>query len=77
MFSLNNYNYTKTHVNKIMAKKYKLNDGLMPRKPSFLKLDYADLALLNSGKSVELKKVPTLAKDYLEEVKQKIKKEVK
>jgi hypothetical protein len=60
-----------------MAKKYKLKDGLMPRKPSFLKLDYADWALLNSGKSVELKKVPTLAKDYLEEVKQKIKKEVK
>jgi hypothetical protein len=39
-----------------MAKKYKLKDELMPRKPSFLGLDYSDWAKLNSGKSVELDK---------------------
>jgi len=60
-----------------MVKIYKLKDDLMPRKPSFLGLDYSDWAKLNSGESVELKKLPELAKDYLEEVKAKIKKEVK
>jgi len=56
-----------------MAKKYKLKDKLMPRKPSFLRLDYSDWAKLNGGKSVELDRVPELAKDYLEEVKSKVK----
>ena len=56
-----------------MAKKYKLKDKLMPRKPSFLGLDYSDCAKLNSGKSIELDKMPELAKDYLEEVKSKVK----
>jgi hypothetical protein len=60
-----------------MAKKYKLKDGLLPRKPSFLKLGKENWYLLNSGKSVELDIVPELAKDYLEEVKSKVKKEVK
>ena len=60
-----------------MAKKYKLKDGLMPRKPSFLKLGKEKWYLLNSGKSVELYIVPELAKDYLEEVNSKVKKEVK
>ena len=60
-----------------MVKKYKLKDKLMPRKPSFLKLDYSDWAKLNSGQSVELDKIPELAKNYLEEAKSKIKKEVK
>ncbi len=60
-----------------MAKKYKLKDGLMPRKPSFLKLGKEKLYLLNSGKSVELDGLPGLAKDYIEEVKSKVKKEVK
>ena len=56
-----------------MAKKYKLKDELMPRKPSFLRLDYSDWAKLNSGNSVELDRVPELAKNYLEEVKSKVK----
>ena len=60
-----------------MAKKYKLKDGLMPRKPSFLKLGKENWYLLNNGKSVELDIVPELEKDYLEEVKSKVKKEVK
>ncbi len=60
-----------------MAKKYKLKDGLMPRKPSFLKLGKEKWYLLNSGKSVELDVLPELAKDYIEEVKSKVKKEVK
>lgn len=60
-----------------MAKKYKLKDGLMPRKPSFLKLGKEKWYLLNSGKSVELDVLPGLAKDYIEEVKSKVKKEVK
>lgn len=60
-----------------MAKKYKLKDGLLPRKPSFLKLGKENWYLLNSGKSVELDIVPELAKDYVEEVKSKVKKEVK
>jgi len=45
-----------------MAKKYKLKDGLMPRKPSFLKLDKDSWYKLNRGKSVELDIVPDLAK---------------
>ena len=32
-----------------MVKIYKLKDDLMPRKPSFLGLDYSDWAKLNSG----------------------------
>ena len=60
-----------------MAKKYKLKDGLMPRKPSFLKLDKDSWYKLNRGKSVELDIVPDLAKDYLEEIKTQVKKEVK
>ena len=60
-----------------MAKKYKLKDVLLPRKPSFLKLGKEKWYLLNSGKSVELDIVPELAKDYVEEVKSKVKKEVK
>lgn len=52
-----------------MAKKYKLKDKLMPRKPSFLKLHPEDWANLNGGKSIELDNVPSIAKDYLEEVK--------
>lgn len=60
-----------------MAKKYKLKDGLMPRRPSFLGLDTQDWYDLNAGKKVELSKMPELAKDYLEEVKSKVKKEVK
>lgn len=56
-----------------MAKKYKLKDGLMPRKPSFLKLSYENWCKLNSGEKVELESVPVLAKDYLEEVKLKVK----
>jgi hypothetical protein len=49
----------------------------LPRKPSFLKLGKEKWYLLNSGKSVELDIVPELAKDYVEEVKSKVKKEVK
>jgi len=60
-----------------MAKIYKLKEKVMPRKPSFMKLGYSDWAKLNSGESVELDQLPELAKDYLEEVNQKIKKEVK
>ena len=60
-----------------MAKTYKLKKDLMPRKPSFLKLDYKDWANLNNGQSVSLSVVPKLAKDYIEEVKSKSKKEVK
>jgi len=60
-----------------MAKTYKLKKDLMPRKPSFLKLDYKDWANLNNGQSVSLSVVPELAKDYIEEVKSKSKKEVK
>ena len=60
-----------------MAKKYKLKDGLMPRRPSFLGLDTQDWYELNAGNKVELSKLPELAKDYLEEVKSKVKKEVK
>jgi|TARA_B100001287_G_C22516786_1_gene450845 hypothetical protein len=56
-----------------MAKKYKLKDKLMPSKPSYLKLDYSDWVQINGGKSVELENVPELAKDYLEEVKSKVK----
>ena len=60
-----------------MAKTYKLKKDLIPRKPSFLKLDYKDWANLNNGQSVSLSVVPKLAKDYIEEVKSKNKKEVK
>ena len=56
-----------------MAKKYKLKDAQIPRKPSFLGLDYSDWAKLNSGEAVELDKMPELAKDYLEEIKAKVK----
>jgi hypothetical protein len=45
----------------------------MPSKPSYLKLDYSDWVQINGGKSVELENVPELAKDYLEEVKSKVK----
>tara|TARA_R100000781_G_scaffold104619_1_gene68372 strand:+ start:168 stop:350 length:183 start_codon:yes stop_codon:yes gene_type:complete len=60
-----------------MAKTYKLKDGKMPRRPSFLGLDTPDWYKLNAGEKVELKELPELTKDYLEEVKTKIKKEVK
>jgi hypothetical protein len=60
-----------------MAKIYKLKDKSMPRRPSFLGLDTQDWYELNAGKKVELKELPKLAKDYLEEVKSKVKKEVK
>ena len=56
-----------------MAKKYKLKDEQIPRKPSFLGLDYSDWAKLNSGEAVELDKLPELAKDYLEEIKANLK----
>jgi len=56
-----------------MAKKYKLKDKSIPRKPSFLKLGKNNWYKLNTGRSVELDKVSELAKDYLEEVKVKIK----
>ena len=39
MFSLNNYNYTKTHVNKIMAKKY--NNFRVGGSPHNVNEDYA------------------------------------
>jgi len=42
-----------------------------------LGLDTQDWYELNAGNKVELSKVPELAKDYLEEVKSKVKKEVK
>jgi len=58
-----------------MAKIYKLKDESMPRQPSFLGLETEDWYNLNAGKEVELKKLPDLAKNYLEEVKSKIKKE--
>ena len=58
-----------------MAKIYKLKDKLMPRQPSFLGLETEDWYSLNAGKEVELKKLPDLAKNYLEEIKPKIKKE--
>jgi len=60
-----------------MAKIYKRKDKSIPRRPSFLGLDAQDWYELNAGKKVELSKVPKLAKDYLEEVKSKVKKEVK
>ncbi len=60
-----------------MAKTYKLKDGKMPRRPSFLGLETSDWYELNAKNAVELKKVPEMAKKYLEEVKTKIKKEVK
>tara|TARA_R110000803_G_scaffold9824_4_gene30620 strand:+ start:1161 stop:1340 length:180 start_codon:yes stop_codon:yes gene_type:complete len=56
-----------------MVKKYKLKKDLMPSKPSFLKLGKRNWYDLNSGKTVELNKVSDLAKDYLEQVKVKIK----
>jgi len=62
-----------------MAKKYKLKEGIMPRQPSFLGLDPNDWYELNARNNVELKSVPELVKDYVEEVKEvKVKsKEVK
>ena len=62
-----------------MAKVYKLKDKTMPRQPSFLGLDTNDWYELNARNNVELKSVPELVKDYIEEVKQvKVKsKEVK
>jgi len=62
-----------------MAKIYKLKDKTMPRQPSFLGLDTNDWYELNARNNVELKSVPELVKDYVEEVKQvKVKsKEVK
>ena len=38
-----------------MAKKYKLKDEQIPRKPSFLGLDYSDWAKLNSGRSCRIR----------------------
>ena len=51
----------------------------MPRQPSFLGLDPNDWYELNARNNVELKSVPELVKDYVEEVKEvKVKsKEVK
>jgi len=62
-----------------MAKIYKLKDKTMPRQPSFLGLDTNDWYELNARNNVELKSVPELVKDYVEEVKEvKVKsKEVK
>ena len=62
-----------------MAKIYKLKENTMPRQPSFLGLDPSDWYELNARNEVELKKLPELVKDYVEEVKKiKIKsKEVK
>ena len=62
-----------------MAKKYKLKDRTMPRQPSFLGVDTNDWYELNARNNVELKSVPELVKDYVEEVKEvKVKsKEVK
>tara|TARA_R100001230_G_C5612405_1_gene123665 strand:+ start:623 stop:802 length:180 start_codon:yes stop_codon:yes gene_type:complete len=56
-----------------MSKKYKLKDKLMPRRPSFLGLETSDWYELNAGNEVEIKKLPDLAKKYLEEVKSKSK----
>jgi hypothetical protein len=56
-----------------MSKKYKLKDKLMPRRPSFLGLETSDWYELNAGNEVEVKKLPDLAKKYLEEVKSKSK----
>ena len=53
-----------------MAKKYKLKDRTMPRQPSFLGLDTNDWYELNARNNVELKSVPELVKDYVEEVKE-------
>jgi hypothetical protein len=51
----------------------------MPRQPSFLGLDPSDWYELNARNEVELKSLPELVKDYVEEVKKiKVKsKEVK
>ena len=56
-----------------MSKKYKVKDKLMPRRPSFLGLETSDWYELNAGNEVEIKKLPDLAKKYLEEVKSKSK----
>tara|TARA_R110002153_G_scaffold136961_1_gene286930 strand:+ start:454 stop:642 length:189 start_codon:yes stop_codon:yes gene_type:complete len=62
-----------------MAKIYKLKENTMPRQPSFLGLDPSDWYELNARNEVELKSLPELVKDYVEEVKKiKVKsKEVK
>ncbi len=63
-----------------MAKIYKLKENIMPRQPSFLGLDPSDWYELNARNEVELKSLPELVKDYVEEVKEikpKVKKEVK
>lgn len=62
-----------------MAKIYKLKEKTMPRQPSFLGLDPSDWYKLNAREDVELKSLPELVKEYVEEVKKiKIKsKEVK
>jgi|TARA_R110000796_G_scaffold1167_1_gene4536 hypothetical protein len=52
-----------------MAKIYKLKEKTMPRQPSFLGLDPSDWYELNARNEVELKKLPELVKDYVEEVK--------
>jgi len=61
-----------------MAKIYKLKENTMPRQPSFLGLDPSDWYELNARNEVELKSLPELVKEYVEEVKKiKVKKEVK
>ena len=61
-----------------MAKIYKLKEKTMPRQPSFLGLDPSDWYELNARNEVELKSLPELVKEYVEEVKKiKVKKEVK
>lgn len=52
-----------------MAKIYKLKEKTMPRQPSFLGLDPSDWYELNARNEVELKILPELVKDYVEEVK--------
>jgi len=58
-----------------MAKKYKKKDAILPRGKNYLGLDWADWVSLKNGKTVELENLPKEAKDYLEEIKPKIKKE--
>jgi|TARA_B100001939_G_C16926941_1_gene612150 hypothetical protein len=60
-----------------MVKKYRKKEDILPKGINYLGLGWRNWVLLKNGKSVELESLPKEAKDYLEEVKPKIKKEVK
>lgn len=57
-----------------MVKKYKKKNDVLPRGVDYLGLEWRDWVLLRRGKTVSLEHLPEKAKDYLEEVKPKIKK---